>query len=709
MTAFDLVCRRLLEVTGHSGHNGSWRCPAHDDRSPSLSVSKANDGTVLVHCHAGCSSADVLAALDLELRDLFVRRNGDDLTAYDYVDERGELLFQVVRKPGKRFAQRRPDGSGGWIYNLGDTRRVLYRLLEVAAAVAAGIVVYVVEGEKDADRARAAGYVATTNPQGAGKWRPGYNETLRGADVVIVADRDEAGYAHARDVARHLDGVAARVRIVEPATGKDLSDHLAAGHNIDELIPLDLDDVYSRYEPGDSEGALPDAHRATDVGNAARLLEVANGRLRHVHAWGKWIVYRDGRWVIDEGDVLVTEHAKGVARRLIKMTADITGDKDLRERAWNWSLRSETSGAIAAMIRLARGAPGILVEHEQLDADPYLLNVRNGTVDLRTGTLRPHDPADLITIQCPVAYDPDAQAPIWKACLIRWQPDPTVRRYIRHRAGAGATGHPTETVDVDYGSGGNGKSKFWGAIQHVLGDYAVVPHKSLLVAQRHEQHATVVARLFRKRLAVASETKAADELDDEQVKNLTGGDRLSGRRMREDPWEFNPTHTLVMFSNHKPAVKGRDEGIWRRLRLVPWEVTIPEDERDDNLAAKLEAEAPGILAWIVKGARYFLAKGLTPPDAVRVATDAYRADEDTIGRFIRDVLHIGDGWVMSVESKAELDAWCDEQGVEPPRMNEIAEALRGLGCRDGGRKVMNAKRSTIWHGVSVAEIKAASL
>jgi hypothetical protein len=122
------------------------------------------------------------------------------------------------------------------------------------------------------------------------------------------------------------------------------------------------------YGHDDEEGALPDGHRATDVGNAARLLHLADGKLRHVHAWGKWLVYQNGRWIIDENDVLVTEHAKGVARRLFKMTADITGDKDLRERAWNWSLRSETSGAIAAMIRLSRGAPGILVEHEQLDA-----------------------------------------------------------------------------------------------------------------------------------------------------------------------------------------------------------------------------------------------------------------------------------------------------------------------------------------------------
>src|SRR5205814_9912853 len=133
--------------------------------------------------------------------------------------------------------------------------------------------------------------------------------------------------------------------------------------------------------------------------------------------------------------------------------------------------------------------------------------------------------------------------------------------YIRVRAGACATGKPTETVDVDYGEGGNGKSKCHGTIQHVLGDYAVIPHKSLLVAQRHEQHATVVAKLFRKRCAVASETKAADALDDEQVKALTGGDRLSGRRMRADPWVFWPTHPTDALHNPRPKVQGRAAGI----------------------------------------------------------------------------------------------------------------------------------------------------
>jgi P4 family phage/plasmid primase-like protien len=495
-----------------------------------------------------------------------------------------------------------------------------------------------------------------------------------------------------------------------------------------------LRDVYTRYpagpnlngaatataagdddDPGDEEDSIrafkfPDGHRPTDVGNANRLLQHAGGRIRYVHAWGKWIVYQGGRWIVDEKDALVTETAKQVAKGLYQLAAKTAAtEPDEAKLIWAWALKSDTSGHIAAMIRLARGVHGILVNHEHLDADPWLLNVANGTIDLRTGRLRAHNPADLCTLQAPVVFDPHAAAPLWEACVQCWQPDDDVRDYLQVRAGAGATGIPTETVDVDYGHGSNGKSKFHGAIQHVLGPYATVPHKSLLVTGRFEQHATVIADLFRKRVAVASETKAAEALDDEQVKNLTGGDRLKGRRMREDPWEFWPTHTLIMFSNHKPAVRGRDEGIWRRLRLVPWQVTIAEDARDEGLALKLRAEAPGILRWIVDGARRFHQAGarLTPPGAVRAATDQYRRDEDVIGRFIGEVLDIGDprfDWCYSIDIKNELDAWCAEQDIDPvPSMQEITATLQEMGCKPGGRKQMHGKRSTIWHGVSIAK------
>jgi putative DNA primase/helicase len=231
-----------LAARGCRGRGSSWTCPAHDDRRPSLSVREGADGRLLLKCHRGCSLEEILAALGLVERDLFPDGEREDhrreVATYDYTDEDGNLLFQVVRYHPKAFRQRRPDGRGGWIWNLDGVRRVLYRLPKVVRANRASETIYVVEGEKDVHALEAAGAVATTNPGGAGKWRSEYSEVLRGAHVVVVADRDDAGRRHAHEVARSVGSVAASVRVVEPTKGKDASDHLAAGGTLEELVPL---------------------------------------------------------------------------------------------------------------------------------------------------------------------------------------------------------------------------------------------------------------------------------------------------------------------------------------------------------------------------------------------------------------------------------------------------------------------------------------
>jgi hypothetical protein len=238
----DEFLERFGESVRPTGRD-RWQacCPAHDDRTPSLAISAKANGDRLIHCHAGCDAADVLAAAGLELRDLYVepRRNGSNgsreiAAVYSYTDEDGQPLFEVVRFEPKGFAQRRP----GRFWGLGDTRRVLYRLPRVREAIGRGEDVMVVEGEKDADRLHKLGIAATTCPMGVGKWRPSYTEALRGAKVTVVADRDEPGRAHACAVAEALRPVAETVDVVEPIVGKDISDHLAAGRGIAELVEL---------------------------------------------------------------------------------------------------------------------------------------------------------------------------------------------------------------------------------------------------------------------------------------------------------------------------------------------------------------------------------------------------------------------------------------------------------------------------------------
>ena len=256
-----------------------WTCPAHEDRSPSLTVTEGDDGRVLMHCHGGCDTADILARLELTAGDLFeptdtrnrVQRdvlgpaevgNGNGrreiVATYDYTDSAGQLLFQVVRFAPKDFRQRRPDGHGGWEWRLGDVERVLYRLPKVLAAVETGKTIYVCEGERDVAALELAAVVATTNPGGAGKWRPEHSTTLAGANVVVIADGDEPGRKHAQAVKQSLAGRAKTVRIVEAAHGKDAADHLGAGHGIGDFREIDDETKPAETErqPARSAGEL---------------------------------------------------------------------------------------------------------------------------------------------------------------------------------------------------------------------------------------------------------------------------------------------------------------------------------------------------------------------------------------------------------------------------------------------------------------------
>lgn len=239
-----------LEGVRQSGGSFSARCPAHDDRNPSLSISVGKDHPVVFKCQAQCETEDILAAIGLTWTDICAPRDerqqreewtphGPAVAVYDYVSEDGELLFQVLRTVGKQFPQRRPDPTrkSGWNWKLGDVRRVLYRLPRVIDAVHDGTPIWICEGEKDVHALEARGIVATCNPGGTGQgWRTEYGEALRDAEVTIVADADAPGQKHARQVAAMLDGIATRIRIVEAAVGKDAADHLAAGRAVEEFV-----------------------------------------------------------------------------------------------------------------------------------------------------------------------------------------------------------------------------------------------------------------------------------------------------------------------------------------------------------------------------------------------------------------------------------------------------------------------------------------
>lgn len=441
------------------------------------------------------------------------------------------------------------------------------------------------------------------------------------------------------------------------------------GHRAEQPTrpPLDL-----------AASALGDGFDATDAGNAARLVAATDGGIRYVRPWGKWVVYHEGRWVIDHGDVLVMELAKELAPRWLLSRAS---DSEALQHA----KRSRSHAAIRNMVALARGIPGVVVDHEELDADPYLLNVLNGTVNLRAGQLRPHDPEDLITKQAPVIFDPNAQAPTWLACLETWQPDPEVRAYLQRAIGSAALGRHVEALFVCHGTGANGKSAFFRALTDVLGpSFVATPHKALLTQTRHEQHGTEKAALFGIRMLVASETESGAKLAEASIKELTGGDVISARRMREDPWSFKPTWTLFLHTNRRPNIAGGDEGIWRRVKLIPWTVTIPAEERDPDILARLHEEASGVLNWVVEGAKAFLSQGLNEPQAVAVATQGYRGDEDTVARFVAEhgIRTDQGSKVDTADLVTAHGRWCEAEAIGSVQWHyrRVTEHLKALGA-----------------------------
>jgi putative DNA primase/helicase len=459
--------------------------------------------------------------------------------------------------------------------------------------------------------------------------------------------------------------------------------------------PHDDDDASLSGDP------LPD-EPLTELGYAMRLVAVYGHRLRHVSAWHRWLAWDGRRWREDTTGQAV-RWAKSIARRvtmsITTQPADSHDERAQRKSDLRMALRAESSSAIQGALLLASTDEGIAVSPDDLDADPHLLTVTNGTVDLRTGELCPHRPGDLITRLAPAAYRPDCDSALWHKFLERVQPDEQVRGYLARLMGHALQGSVVEHVlPIMWGDGANGKGTFITAIHEALGDYADAADPSLLAARSFDVHPTGVADLYGLRLAFLHESDEGRQLAEGTVKRLTGGDRLKARRMREDFWSFQPTHTFVMLTNHRPVITGTDEGIWRRLRIIPWPVVIPPDERDDQLGEQLAAERDAVLSWLVDGHLAWRSGGLDDPEQVRVATRAYRVSSDVVGRFLEDRCHTSPAAsVQSAPLFAAWTRWCQDEG-EPPGSNKaFSEAMHKRGFRS-----TKSHGRMVWDGVGLA-------
>jgi putative DNA primase/helicase len=375
----------------------------------------------------------------------------------------------------------------------------------------------------------------------------------------------------------------------------------------------------------------------TDIANAKRLAAQHGADLRFTPERA-WLVWDGRRWAADEKAVAVQARAKATALSIFDEMKTSTD----RNALFRHAKRSQQKGAIEAMIWLARSEPGIPARIVDFDTDGYLFNVGNGTVDLRTGELRPHRREDLISNIADVPFDPRAACELWEEFLWRvTDKSEQLVAYLQRFVGYLLTGDTTEqALHFLYGLGANGKTVFCDVLMRILGDYAVAVSPDLIMVRRHSGIPNDVARLRGVRAALMNETTQGARFDEAKLKDLTGGDVLSARFLHAEFFDFRPTHRIVIRGNHKPAISGTDEGIWRRLHLVPFTVTIPKDEQDRHLLEKLRAELPGILRWAVQGCLEWQRQGLKPPAIITDAVRQYRDESDTLGRFISECCQV---------------------------------------------------------------------
>jgi len=374
----------------------------------------------------------------------------------------------------------------------------------------------------------------------------------------------------------------------------------------------------------------------SDIANARRLIERHGRDLRFACERG-WMIWDGTRWRSDEQSIGVQSRAKETALGIFDEIRD-AADRDAKMRH---AKRAQNKPSIEAMVHLARSESGVACRLTDFDRDPWLFNVMNGTLHLREAGLspairRPHTRDDLLTNLAPVEFDDSADCPLWERFVAQIvNDDERLYRYLQQLVGYLLVGDVSEQcIHFLYGIGANGKTVFCEVLLRLLGDYAITVSPDLVMQRRHAGIPNDIARLRGKRVAFMNETSQGARFDEAKLKDLTGGDTLTGRFLHQEFFDFAPTHRLVIRGNHKPVISGTDDGIWRRLRLIPFGVQIPPAEQDRQLTEKLFGELPGILNWAILGCIAWRGGGLAPPEAVVEAVQSYREESDTLGRFV---------------------------------------------------------------------------
>jgi len=420
--------------------------------------------------------------------------------------------------------------------------------------------------------------------------------------------------------------------------------------------------------------------------------------LRYCYETGYWLVWNGKVWAKDTGAQIMAL-AKETVRSMYAEAADIIDDGQRRKLAEH-AQRSKSESKLHAMIALAKDLVPISVR--DLDSNKMLFNCQNGTIDLHTGIFSPHKREDFITLISPVEYDPDAHSSLWEQHLLRVTGnDKELIAYLQRVFGYCLTGETKEQVIFFvFGPTKTGKSKTIGAIEWVLGDYAKQTPSETLLLKKYSGHSDK-ARLVGSRMVVAVEAERGERLASASIKNMTGGDRMAARFLYKENFEFEPTFKIFLIANDKPLIRGEDNAMWERVKLIPFKQFIPLAERDKDLGEKLKEEGKGILAWMVKGClEWQKHKDLVQPEQVTTETAIYRNEMDILADFIDDCCIVErTARVAHSDLYQAYEEWCHQNDEEP-----IAKRTLTLELQSRNFVSKRTHGNKLWHGLDLKRV-----
>lgn len=634
---------------------GAWSsfCPVHEDQSPSLFIVERGEG-FHVHCD-GCQAPPevIVGKVGLTKADLTGRKtkkseirieNAEHCEFYDYVDEKGLLLFQKIRleKDGQKNFTIRRRVKGAWKSGRGMARVVPYHLPQLLEAER----VLLVEGEKAVKAAESLGCAATCLPDGADSaWLEEYTEYFKGRTVIIVPDFDLAGRRYATTIARALFPVAKLVKVVELAglhESEDIWDWAHRGHTREEL------EEQIQRARAFLAADLPRKFELSDAGNAERLIHLFGEDIRFISDWQKWAIWSGSVWERDE-DGGMTRRALEMARK-IAQELPLAGGAEEEKRYHSHMKASTKRAGLENAVKLAAALPSVTVSTRAsalklwpgFDGNRHLLNCANGTIDLKTGKLRESRREDFLTRRVDLPFQKDAPCPRFLRFLEEIRDGNQVEiAFLKRWFGMCLTGDVSEHRFMIFcGDGSNGKGTLANLFLDVLGrgDRGYASNANFGTFEHHERGAAPrsdIARLNGARYVTAGESSRFSRLDEAVIKQVTGGDVVTARFLHKNEDEgFKPELKLVLATNYEPRIVGKDHGIWRRVIYVPFERKFPVDAGE--LEEALKAEYPGILRWMVEGCLEWRERRLSIPESILKATQKYRNRQDPLSGFLED-------------------------------------------------------------------------